>query len=318
MKQTICAPTGVPTAFIALNKSRIKVYHKETNPTYYLAKGTEFMIELFNPTTDVVLAKVHLNGTAIAQGGLVLKPGQRVFLERYIDVAKKFLFDTYEVNNTSEVRKAIAENGDLKVEFYRESKPTFNQPVIDYVNHYHYHYDNTYRPYYSPYYNPLWCGSGTINCSNGMSTITTTGTAIAGSAGSSYTCDGSTSAFNSSSTYTSSIGASAGDSNVTMDSLSDDQPVRKRILKSMAMGNVLRSKSIETGRVEAGSSSNQQFEYVSKSFDSYAFHTVEYKMLPLSQKVNTTQDLNIKRYCTSCGSKQKEGYKFCPNCGAKA
>ena len=313
MKQTTCGPTGLPSAYIALNKSRIKVYHKEKLPTYYLAKGTEFMIELFNPTSDTVLAKIHLNGTAIAQGGLVLRPGERVFLERYIDVAKKFLFDTYEVNNTAEVRKAIAENGDLKVEFYRESKPAYIPPIDLpwYTNHYHYHYDNTYRPYYNPSYFNTTVNNTGLNLTG---TITTS-SAIGGTFDASTT----TASYNASnSTYTSGI-ANAGSGSVTMDWMSNETaPKLKQKRGLQKLGDVLRSKSIETGRVEAGASSGQKLEYVSKSFDSYAFHTVEYKMLPLSQKVNSSEDLNVKRYCTSCGAKQKEGYKFCPSCGTKA
>ena len=138
MKQTYSTPS-VTTANIAVNKSRIKLYTKAGQmPTYYLQSGQEFQIELFNPTSDVILAKIHLNGKAISQTGLVLNPGQRVFLDRYLDVAKKFLFDTYEVSNTEEVKKAIEDNGDLKVEFYRESKPYI--PYIPPV-------DNTYRPH---------------------------------------------------------------------------------------------------------------------------------------------------------------------------
>ena len=132
MKQSICEPTKkVPTANLAVNKSRIKIYNKQGEmPTYYLQKGQEFQIELFNPTTHVVLAKITLNGNPISQGGLVLNPGQRVFLERYLDIAKKFLFDTYEVANTKEVQKAIENNGDFKVEFFRERQQQFNNPFL--------------------------------------------------------------------------------------------------------------------------------------------------------------------------------------------
>ena len=110
---------SVPTANIAVNKSRLKVYKNTGDmPTYYLQKGQEFQIELFNPTTDVILAKIILNGNPISQGGLVLNPGQRVFLDRYLDVAKKFLFDTYEVSNTEEVKKAIEKSRELLCFFY--------------------------------------------------------------------------------------------------------------------------------------------------------------------------------------------------------
>lgn len=118
----ISVNNGVPTpqAYVAINKSRVKMYNKDSKtPVFYLQKGQEFQLELFNPTTNSILAKIFLNGNAISQGGLVLRPGERVFLDRYIDVAKKFLFDTYEVGNTSEIKKAIEDNGDFKVEFYK-------------------------------------------------------------------------------------------------------------------------------------------------------------------------------------------------------
>ena len=136
MKQSICEPTKrVPSANICINKSRVKLYNKSGEmPTYYLQKQTEFQIELFNPTTDVVLAKITLNNNSISQGGLILNPGQRIFLERYLDIPKKFLFDTYEVSNTNEVKKAIENNGDFKVEFFKEKKQFYYNPFVLTIN----------------------------------------------------------------------------------------------------------------------------------------------------------------------------------------
>ena len=98
-------------------------------------------------------------------------------------------------------------------------------------------------------------------------------------------------------------------SNVTNDSF---EPIRQKPRLKISL-----TKSIETGRVEAGSSSDQKFEYVNKSFDYYAFHTVECKLLPISQKINTAEDINIKRYCTNCGKKSIKTDKFCSQCGNK-
>ena len=48
------------------------------------------------------------------------------------------------------------------------------------------------------------------------------------------------------------------------------------------------------------------------------FHTIEYKMLPISQKVNIVDDIKVKRYCTACGGAGiKARFKHCPSCGAK-
>ena len=54
MKKQIYEAPKMPSANIAVNKSRIKLYNNTGDiPTYYLQSGTEFSIELFNPTTDV-------------------------------------------------------------------------------------------------------------------------------------------------------------------------------------------------------------------------------------------------------------------------
>ena len=285
-KKTYEAP-AVPTANIAVNKSRLKVYNNTGDlPTYYLQKGQEFQIELYNPTSDVILAKIILNGNPISQGGLVLNPGQRVFLDRYLDVAKKFLFDTYEVSGSEEVKKAIEKNGDFKVEFYKEK-------VLNY-------YDNNivFGGYNSTAGNPRCCTfSNTFSPNNNGITLTNISNNIGTTA-----------------LYSSSVNQNTPtlDSlNATLSFETPDVVRSSRTLKS-------RSKSIETGRVEQGSVSDQKVVTVDKKFEYWAFHTIEYKMLPVSQKINTVEDINVKRYCTNCGAKLGKGHKFCSSCGTKA
>jgi|694.fasta_scaffold00015_248 hypothetical protein len=283
------AAQSVPTANIAVNKSRLKVYNNTGDmPTYYLQKGQEFQIELFNPTTDVILAKIILNGNPISQGGLVLNPGQRVFLDRYLDVAKKFLFDTYEVSNTEEVKKAIEKNGDFKVEFYRERVPNYLNTLA--IN------SNTARGFGGTINNTT-IGGYASSIPNGSVNITNTSGHIGSTA-----------------LYTSSVSNSVPTLDSMNDMLSMDAPKEAnptRTLKS-------RSKSIETGRVEQGSVSDQKVVTVDKKFEYWAFHTIECKMLPVSQKINTVEDINVKVYCTNCGAKLGKGHKFCGQCGTKA
>ena len=297
-KKTYEAPS-VPTAMIAVNKSRLKVYKNTGDmPTYYLQKGQEFQIELFNPTTDVILAKIILNGNPISQGGLVLNPGQRVFLDRYLDVAKKFLFDTYEVSSSEEVKKAIEKNGDFKVEFYRERvEPKLNSN-----------------------YGRLTTSSGTVrgfggSSINGYSSSIPNGTinltSNSGHIG--------TTALYSSSVDTNFFDQNATKSFPTLDSFDDTlslDSIQDVIRSSRTLKS--RSKSIETGRVEQGSVSDQKVVTVDKKFQYLAFHTIEYKMLPVSQKINTVEDINVKVYCTNCGAKLGKGHKFCGQCGTKA
>jgi hypothetical protein len=120
-----------PTANIAVNRNRLKSYDDKV----YLKNGTHFEIELFNPKSISVLAKIYLDGKAISSTGIIIKPGQRVFLERWIDEPKKFLFETYEVEGSTEAKIAIKENGKVFVEFYDghqiTSLSSFSYPSIN-------------------------------------------------------------------------------------------------------------------------------------------------------------------------------------------
>ena len=322
MKNLNYVAPKVPTANLAVNKSRVKLYNKQGDlPTYYLQKGQEFQIELFNPTTDTVLAKITLNGNVISQGGLVLNPGQRVFLDRYLDVAKKFLFDTYEVANTQEVKEAIVNNGDFKVEFYRESKPRPRNPIITLGSRSVFggpNYDQGIIRYDSTNTGGYVYNSGTAPNTPLCDTFTTSTNAVGGSYSTTGLLTGdisktlSTSAF-----YSSNVNYSDTlNGEVTMDWMSTEKSVEtpKNLTRSL---KAKKSKSIETGRVEQGSDSDQKFKTVNKDFEWFAFHTIEAKLLPVSQKVNTAEDINVKRYCTNCGAKLGKGHRFCSSCGYK-
>lgn len=301
MKQTISAPNTVPTANIAVNKSRLKVYKNAGSlPTYYLQKGQEFSIELANPTTDVVLAKVILNGKPISQGGLVLNPGQRIYLERYLDVAKKFLFDTYEVSGSAEMKAAIADNGDIRVEFYRERQVYINNYYNGTITISNPIWTSNHGNYITGTPNNLLCGS---TSTGGVAAVGSTTLGLTGLSGA-ITNAGITS-------------SNASYSSIQNCASSFTSSIPTPIKKSLKLRSASASKSIETGRVEKGGDSEQELKYVNKTFEYSAFHTVEYKMLPVSQKINTDEDINVKVYCTNCGAKLGKTDKFCASCGTK-
>lgn len=122
MYQTTLQGWKQPTAYIAVNRNRLKHYGEKV----YLKDGTHFELELFNPKQTKVLAKIYLNGQPVSSSGIVLRPGQRVFLERWLDEAKKFLFETYEVDNSKEAVEAVEKNGKVRIEFYDEIVPQSN------------------------------------------------------------------------------------------------------------------------------------------------------------------------------------------------
>jgi len=145
-----------PTAFITVRKQR----QKQNGKNVYLHDRTEFEIELHNPTNDSILAKINLNGKRISSSGVVLKPGQRIFLERYLDEDRKFLFETYEVSDSKTNQKAIENNGLVTVEFF--SKMLFTN--FGHLGGYTYLSNQ-----------PLLYNSGTVNGSPNVFTTTTLG-----------------------------------------------------------------------------------------------------------------------------------------------
>jgi hypothetical protein len=244
MYYTTTTNVSKPTAHITKKKSRLKVYNGNT---VFLGDKDNFEFEIHNPTQKSVLCKIKLNGKYISTSGVVIKPGQRVFLERFLDSNNKFEFSTYEVKDTSENKSAIDLNGDVRIEFYNEQTVTI-------------------YPHLS---NGGW--------SNGWAGI---------NIGSPYYTGNRTF------TTTSGVGDFAYHSNTT------------------SVNN-----TIETGRVEKGEKSNQQFNNSYQNFEYMVAHQISLKLLPLNTKNKTTDE--IKQYCTECGTKTKSKYKFCPSCGNK-
>lgn len=108
-------------AQLAINKSLLKEYStNEDSRVVYMDNNDEFQIQLFNPEQFTVGITFTFNGKDM-DGMLVLKPGERVWLERYLDNQVKFKFSTYEVDdNDVQVKHAIANNGNITVKFYKE------------------------------------------------------------------------------------------------------------------------------------------------------------------------------------------------------
>jgi len=251
-----------PCAYITKNKQRIKQFGQNV----YLKDGSEFEIELFNPSRKTVLSKIKINGEFIKGGGIILRPGERVFLERYIDVARKFKFETYRVDATNQTMNAIASNGDVEIYFYDEKDIVINTGL-------------SWNPTYT-----------TNNYNHTVDTYTTNASDIvygANTAGISFT--------------TTNLNLTSTNSNNDTKCFNNDVRPKK-------------SKSVETGRVEQGSSSDQEFKTVSKNFNSYVVSTSIWKILPESQKPVEKKDL-IDR-CSKCSTKiKKSSWKFCPECG---
>jgi hypothetical protein len=124
---------GYPSAWIVNpnDRGRKKIY---LNNKVYLENGSEFIIELFNPLQDSVLAELKINGKLASNSGLILRPGERFYLDCNIDDRKKFVFNTYEVDaNDQEAQKAIEKNGYVEINFYREKAKPKPMPKYKYT-----------------------------------------------------------------------------------------------------------------------------------------------------------------------------------------
>ena len=96
---------------IAISKNVIKEYKtSESDRTVYLDNGTEFQIHIKNPYQNHLGIDIYVNEKSIGNR-LVLRPGQSVWLERFMNDDHKFLFETYEVEDTKETHYAINKNG---------------------------------------------------------------------------------------------------------------------------------------------------------------------------------------------------------------
>jgi hypothetical protein len=278
--------TSRPEAHLSVRKSRVKKYGDK----YYLQNGTEFEIELFNPTQKTVCAAISINGVD-EPNGLVIRPGQRVFLERFIGNPNKLKFDTYEVESgNSQVQAAIAKNGHVVVQFYNEKKVVIEQVLRRRI-------DKSSDPY--GWKNP-WVGGG-----NNLFFHQSSGTGnpnLASFTTTSNMGNSSSSTFNVSSSFSDEQNVKFGASMDSLDFAPDFEkatPISSKI------------KTQETGRIEEGSQSSQLFETVDMKFETWATETVSFQILPYSSRPAES----IAMYCSNCGRKARKGEKFCPDCG---
>ena len=283
-----------PQANISINRNRVKKHNAASSATIYMVNGTEFEIELDNNTQETWLAKITLNEKLISTSGLVLRPGEHQFIERFLDENRKFLFDTYTVSKGR--KKAIANNGKVEIEFFKERKPvmwaslaptypvfptypTYRRPFFD--------YDYNYKPFVvnnSGNFTAGWTGSSTPMFSSLSSN-----------------CEANLSA-----------GKSMPDVHIE-----SEEPTIRFGKTDLTEKDVKQMKSfMETGRIEKGSESDQEFVNVDIDFETYCSYRVAYQILPLSQK-KFVEAKNIRQYCISCGRRRKKSENFCPTDGAK-
>lgn len=289
-------------AKIAINKSLLKEYKTNADPrVVYMNNGDEFQIQLFNPEQDTIGAEVSINGNKIP-GILVIRPGERIWLERYLTEQSKFKFTTYEVNNPDEdssVARAIANNGIIEIKFYREKQKRSNWNNI------------TWNSRSSDFFTKLADYSWDVENNNTYKELTDNNALLNARISA---CD---SDYNNA-TYLS-LNTTCCDTltNSVLPPTHNTHFSTKRIVPEKTYKSATPiSNKIETGRIDKGSYSNQKLEHVNIEFENWHFKKEVIKILPSSRKPYTSSDIK-KIYCTNCGRKINTKYKFCPYCGTK-
>jgi hypothetical protein len=258
----------IPNAWIVSPKDKGRKSIKKGK--VFLNDGDEFEIELFNPLTECVLADIKLNGQSISKTGLVIKPGQRFYLDCFVDDKKKFIFNTYEVETNLQSIQSTKNNGLLEVFFYKEDVVT--------INNWRSRFDKViverWYPTYYPGYNPWW-EPNRIYFNSGTTTLGTCGTTTTGNfdgGSTSTTTYGSVNAFV---TNTGSVDLTS--LNAVYDSGFNNNSM-------LCSSNSNFNMKHETGRVEKGSSSSQKFTEVDIDFETNYISSTIIEILPESVK----------------------------------
>ena len=271
MAKQIASSNSKPNAWIVSPNDKGRKSIK--NGKVFLNDGDEFEVELFNPLTVSVLADIKLNGQSISKTGLVVKPGQRVYLDCFIDDRKKFKFSTYEIENSGEALEATQNNGLLEVFFYKEDvitldnwKSKFDRVIVE--KWYPVYYP-TYPVY--PYYNrpSIWFGSTSPIYG---SCITTNGSGVIGT--------------------TTTTNAYYSSNNVDFSNTSNSVNLSNLNITGSNMNSL---NSIETGRVEKGEESKQKFTEVDMDFENHYIASTIIQILPESRKPAEVKEVFNKK-----------------------
>lgn len=334
---------ALPTCDIMVNGQKRKLYGKKNNKVY-LHNGDNFQLKVFNPLQERIAVSLKINGVNVDNDVLVINPGQEFVIERYIGTNRKLTFSSYEIDTTNmseerikEATKAIEKNGVLEIIFWNEKiAPTSPEN----------NFKHTTRSFVSPgiYAQDLdnsfcfYSTSSTANMNMNNSTLTTNSDLVIDgnlTVNGNLTVGATTDGIYKTS-GTSGAGGTKG-TNGASGTSGGTGVSGVRGFNDVNQNNHLYNK-IETGRIEKGDYSNQQFKRITFEIGDQ-FYKIKFKLLPFSIKpvkkkvynsstikqiVEGTQtayraESTIREYC-KCGyriSRGKGAWNNCPMCGKK-
>lgn len=293
---------------ISVGKNILQTEHWKDQETkrqenrVYLKNGQEFQIFLKNYRGIPVMVELTINGETEKET-IILDPGERLFLERYLSTNNKFKFNTYKISNN--VKKLIENNvkelGVITARVYSLQSVYSDTPVTSTtIPKVQYIVDYFRQPVFNGYRS-----FQTFNNEQFMGTRSN----ISGYVSSSYTsCNNMASSLNNNEfqTYTSYC------VNEDVESEKNSQNLAKEKLQEV-------NTQTEFGAIERGNYSDQKFEgcpdFKKGMFlESYTIH-----IYPISAQSSEEKSNRIEGaiYCSVCGRKQKHGQKYCPADGTK-
>ena len=286
--------------FVAEIKCNGKILRMKDGAVY-LPFGSEYSIFLKNLNSRKASVKVHVDGQDVLDySSLILEPNSSTELEGFLGgtVAKnKFKF----INKTKEIqehRGDRADDGMIRVEFaFEKPKPEVRQILTEKHEHHHHHnYD--YYPWW-----PRWTRfsfSSDLVGSSGNKTDGLTGDSPETTYTASMENVQATNDGQQSNILRGEVRSSF--SNVQMDSLGVE-----------SLGQPLDDEGITV----KGSECHQSFRYGSiGELEQSQVIVINLKgFVGSGSTIKKPITVKDKLTCSSCGTKSKSSFKFCPNCG---
>ena len=281
---------------LSVGKNVLKEYNDALRNNVYMKDGDEFEIEIFNPLSSVIGVTIKICGVEDEAKRIIVRPGERVWIDRFLGTPQKFKFSTYEINGSdNDALEAIKNNGEIIVSVYEL------QSTNDWISTSTYTYTNTSTFTLSPFVYSDTTAQPSVEYTVVGGKILRSETSFQNTVNFLNNVSTSSTADFLKKTSTSSRSLSKGPYCAEASTISASSAI----------------KTIETGIVEKGSESSTKFNSVSGyNFNLFPSLTKHFKIYPLSQKPVMSEDLH-KRYCHNCGKKIKEKFKFCPFCGEK-
>lgn len=139
---------------------------------------TEYKILVKNLLSTRIRLTIDIDGSNVSGGGLILSRNSSEYIERYVDVAKKFKFVAASHSDVSDPTNP--ENGLIKVKCYKEKEQVkFFNNTYPTINPYPYPNIDPWTTPCNPY-TPMWNTSPTLSYSSKTSLKSVEGATVEG------------------------------------------------------------------------------------------------------------------------------------------